>query len=224
MAGVRKPKIIKTKAIVDIVFCLDCTNGGAVARYMESQIIRFVESLNSKEGDVVADWRARIVGYGDLDEGEEIQNSNAFVCDAASIVKQLSALELYAGGDELESTLDAICYAAKQSDWRDKCFKFVFVLTDAHTKELYFSTKINYYINNVEELMHELYNNHIKLFLWGPKDPVYESFKALPKSEIILLDDANGALYSGKIDLTEYLDRILAVRGYDPFWESNFNK
>lgn len=35
MVEIRKPGIINTKAIVDIVFCIDCTNGGAVARCME---------------------------------------------------------------------------------------------------------------------------------------------------------------------------------------------
>jgi len=220
MAGIRlKLGIIKTKAIIDIVFCVDCTNAGAVAVCMEQQIIRFIESLDSKEGAVVADWRARVVGYGDLEIGETVQNSNEFVCDVASFKSQYSNLEKYAGGDEPESTLDAICYAATQSDWRDNCKKFVFVLTDATTHDIHSSTRNTCDICNVDDLKWLLVDKNISLFLWGPKDPVYESFKALPKSEIILLDDANGALYSGKIDLTEYLDKVLLVHR-DPFAES----
>ena len=32
-----------TKAVIDIVFCIDCTNAGTVAVCMEQQIIRFME-------------------------------------------------------------------------------------------------------------------------------------------------------------------------------------
>ncbi len=199
----------RSKAIIDIVFCVDCTNAGAVAVCVGQQIIRFIESLDSKVGTVVADWRARVVGYGDLEIGETVQNSNEFVCDVASFKSQYSYLEKYAGGDEPESTLDAICYAATQSDWRDNCKKFVFVLTDATTHDIHSSTRNTCDICNVDDLKWLLVEKDIRLFLWGPNDPYYSSFKGVPKSEIVILKDANGRLFNGEIDLTEYLDEVL---------------
>lgn len=204
--GIKYIPRIKIKAVIDIVLCIDCTNGGAIVSCMAPPIIRFLKSLDSIDVNYGFDWRARVVGYGDLEIGEKIQNSNEFVFDVDSIERQFSNLKGYAGGDEPESTLDAICYATKQSDWRKYCHKVVIVLTDAHTKGIHSSTEILFAIHDVEELKWVLLENKIRLCLWAPKDPVYESFKSLPKSKIFLLDDANGILCSGKTELTEYLD------------------
>ena len=214
MAGIKAPPVIKIKAVVDIVFCIDCTNRAAIANCMESQIMKFVEALNTTNEKLFVDWRARVVGYGDLEMEEAVQNGNEFVSDVDQIRKQLNGLEPCYGGDIPESTLDAICYAVKTSDWRERCHKAIFVLTDAPTKGLHSSTQKVFGVCNVDELKMDLVEKHIKLFLWGPNDPVYESFKYIPESEIILLDDVTGVLYHGKIDLTEYLDWIWEIHGY----------
>lgn len=197
--NISKPKVL---IITDIVFCIDCTNGGAIARCMEPPIISLLESLN-------VDWRARVMGYGDLDIGEEMQNNNVFVGDVDSIREQLSLLEGYCGGDEPESTLDAICYAAKQSDWRNRCKRVIIVLTDAFTKRIHPSTAKALGIYNIDELRTALANNQVILYLFGPQDPVYKLLGFIPRSDIILLENAREDLYSGMIDLTKYLDELL---------------
>ena len=120
------PRVLQ-KVNIDIVFCIDCTNGGALVRCMKSRIVEYVEAHNTKEIDVIVNWRARVVGYGDLECEEPIMNSNGFVSDVDSFAKQLADLEElgYAGGDVPESTLDAICYAAETSDWRENATKLL---------------------------------------------------------------------------------------------------
>lgn len=107
------------------------------------------------------------------------------------------------GGDEPESTLDAIVYAAKTSKWRARCQKVIVVFTDATTKDIHSSTR-KFSINNVEDLKKDLTNNHIKLFLWGYTDSKYEAMKVVPKSEITLMDDPHATLVSA--DMVKVLE------------------
>ena len=180
--------VMKTKAVADVVFCFDCT--GSMSDCIEkvkSNANVFVEGLNADQSTVI-DWRMRATGYGDLEEGEEMQNSNDFVSTVPEFQAQVAGISMCHGGDAPESTLDAIIYAAKTSKWR-KAHKIVVVFTDAPTKDIHSSTTKTFAINNVEELKKSLADDHIKLFLWGPSDPNYSVLQAVPKSEITELSD-----------------------------------
>ena len=207
-----------TKKVADIVFCIDCTNAGAIRNCMEFQIIKFVESLNTcNQNNIYVDWRARVIGYGDIEYNEPVQNNSEFIHDVDLFRRQLCELEAYSGGDDPESTLDAICYAALDSKWRDRCERIIIVLTDAPTKSLHVSTMCKFNIRDFKELMKALVDNHIRLFLWGETDPIYESMKQFPKSHICLWQNAYEYLYTAKLDLTEYIDKILVVHGCNPY-------
>ena len=202
----KREKIIKKG--IDIVFCIDCTNAGAIRDCMKFQIINFVESLNTwNQNNISVDWRARVIGYGDIECNEPVQNNSEFIHDVDLLRKQLCELEAYGGGDDPESTLDAICYAALDSKWRVWCERIIIVLTDAPTKSLHESTMDAFDLCDYKNLINVLANNRIRLFLWGEKDPVYESLRCLPKSEICLLDHAYEYLYAAKLDLTKYIEK-----------------
>lgn len=197
-----------TKKVADIVFCIDCTNAGAIRNCMEFQIIKFVESLNTcNQNNIYVDWRARVIGYGDIEYNEPVQNNSEFIHDVDLFRRQLCELEAYSGGDDPESTLDAICYAALDSKWRDRCERIIIVLTDAPTKSLHVSTMDAFDLCEYDNIINVLVDNRIRLFLWGEKDPVYESLRCLPKSEICLLDHAYAYLYAAKLDLTKYIEK-----------------
>ena len=188
--------VIKTKAVADVVFCFDCT--GSMSDCIENvktHVNKFVEGLNADQS-VTIDWRMRAMGYGDLDEGEKVQNSNDFVSDVASFQSQVAGISMCYGGDAPESTLDAIIYAAKTSKWR-KAHKIVAVFTDAPPKDIHPSTKSTFAVNDVKALMKDLADNHIKLFLWGPEDSKYTELKPVPKSEINEMSDPHAELSSG---------------------------
>lgn len=205
----------KMKKTVDIVFCIDCTNNATLVRCMRRRIIEFVEALNTRD-EMIVDWRARVVGYGDLECEEPIMNSTGFVCDVDSFANQLADLENleYAGGDDPESTLDAIWYAVCKTDWRDNCRKCVLVLTDAQTKLVNERTLENIPESqgDLDVLAAEINWRDIHLFLWGQQDSIYEPLTKFTKSEICLWNDATGILYSAGLDLTDYIDKVLQLK------------
>ena len=183
-----KPSGMKLKAVADVVFCFDCTlSMDDCIENVKNNANAFVAGLNAGQGNII-DWRMRAMGYGDLEEGEEVQNDNDFTSSVADFQAQVNSLKMCHGGDEPESTLDAIIMAAKTSKWR-RAHKIVVVFTDAPTKELHDTTKKTFAINNINEMMDSLANDHIKLFLWGPSDTNYNVLKAVPKSEITELTD-----------------------------------
>lgn len=194
---------MKLKGVADVVFCFDCTGSmSPVIDTVRANVNKFVDGLNADQA-VTIDWRMRAVGYGDLECGEEVQNNNEFVSEVAQFQAQVDGLRMVGGGDEPESTLDAIVYAAKTSKWRARCQKVIVVFTDATTKDIHSSTR-KFSINNVEDLKKDLTNNHIKLFLWGYTDSKYEAMKVVPKSEITLMDDPHATLVSA--DMVKVLE------------------
>ena len=187
MQIVQKTGIAKIKAVADVVFCFDCTGSmdGCIANVKE-YANAFAQGLASGQNPV--DWRMRATGYGDLEEGEEIQNSYDFVNTIPEFQAQLGGIKMCFGGDAPESSLDAIIVAAKTSKWR-KAHKIIVLFTDAPTKDIHPSTRKKFAINNIDELKKTLANDHIKLFIWGPSDPMFNELKIVPKAEITELAD-----------------------------------
>ena len=55
---------------------------------------------------------------------------------------------------------------------------------------------------DIDILIQELDVLHIRLNLWGPRDPVYEKLQLTPLSEITLFNDAEYSLFS-KVDVLQ---------------------
>ena len=196
---------MKKKGYADVVFCFDCTGSMApVIKNVKDNVNKFVDGLNADQS-IKIDWRMRAVGYGDLFEGEEVQNGNDFVNDVKAFQAQVTNIKDVYGGDEPESTLDAIIYAAKTSKWRSDCQKIIVVFTDASTKDIHPSTK-KFSINSVEELKKDLTDNHIKLFFWGPEDEKYKALIPVPKSEVTIMSDPHAMLVS--TDMVKVLEMM----------------
>ncbi len=189
----QKTSQVKMKGVADIVFCFDCTFS------MEYTINAVKEGVNNfvagfKDSLEVLDWRARAMGYRDFEVDEEyLINDKPFVTTAAELKAQIDSLEALegSGGDDPESTLDAIWYAAKKTDWRKDCHKIVIVFTDETSKGVNQKTldDIPGSDDDLEVLATELDVDHIKLFLWGKKDPLYDALAKLPRADIKQLED-----------------------------------
>ena len=195
---------MKIKGKADVVFCIDGT--GSMRQCIENlknHISDFVESLNSGN-NVFINWRLRTITYKDLEFGEQIQTSNHFVTKVEDFQSQLTTVRVGGGGsDGPESTLDAIIYAAKTSDWRE-AHKIIVVFTDARTKEIHSSTKDIYGIHDMDELRKYLMDNHIKLFLWGKDDRHYNDLKIVPKAEITIMANPHAEL-SSEVNMADLL-------------------
>lgn len=206
----------KKKGVADVVFCFDCTGSmSGVIENVKNHANKFVEGLNA-DGQTKMDWRARAVGYGDLTCGEEIQNGNKFVDNVAAFQDQVRSLRNVGGGDEPESTLDAIVVAAKTSEWRSPCHRIVVVFTDATTKDLDSSTCKSFSIKDFDDMVKDLSRDHIKIFLWGAHDVKYEKMKMIAKSQIVQMDSPHTELESGA-NMADLLKQMGAtVSSYAP--------
>lgn len=190
--GLQKAAQVKVKGVADIVFCFDCTGSMTeIINSVKENVGKLIEGFATNE--VALDWRARCLGYRDFEEDEEyLINDRPFVSTEDELKAQIAGMEAkeYTGGDEPESTLDAIWYASR-SEWRDNCHKIVVVFTDAAAKGVNEKT-----INEIEKadadldvLTQELNVNHIKLFLWGMKDPVYDILTKIPRADVVQLEN-----------------------------------
>ncbi len=143
----------KVKGVADIVFLLDATGSmGPCISAVKQNIKTFVQTFttpNPNGATVVKDWRAKVMGYRDLDYTDfPAIVDNPFTSDVAELEKQLDALNADGGGDEPESLLEALYMLAtmpatapsealRGDAWRsvNAGRRFVIVFTDAPFKE-----------------------------------------------------------------------------------------
>jgi len=143
----------KVKGVADIVFLLDATGSmGPCINAVKQNITKFVTTLTSPDPNgsaVVKEWRAKIVGYRDLDYTDcPPYVDNNFVTSVPELESQLAGLHADGGGDEAETLLEALyCLANMPSTklddplrgdaWRSvgAARRFVVVFTDAPFKE-----------------------------------------------------------------------------------------
>lgn len=188
-----KPSQLKIKGKADIVFCFDCTGSMTeIINSVKENVGKLIEGFATNE--VSLDWRARCLGYRDFEVDDEyLINDRPFVCTEEELKEQIAGMEAkeYTGGDDPESTLDAIWYASKKSEWRDNCHKVVVVFTDAAAKGVNEKTiaDIAGADDDIDVLAQELNVNHIKLFLWGLKDPVYDALTVIPRADVVQLEN-----------------------------------
>ena len=210
MALQNKPSQLKIKGVADIVFCFDCTGSMTeIINSVKENVGKLVEGFATNE--VTLDWRARCMGYRDFEVDEEyLINDRPFVATEEALKAQIASMEAkeYTGGDDPESTLDAIWYASKKSEWRDNCHKVVVVFTDAAAKGVNEKTiaDIAGADDDLDVLAQELNVNHIKLFLWGLKDPVYDALTVIPRADIVQLENPEEDYK--KLDFSELMKTI----------------
>ena len=143
----------KVKGIADIVFLLDATGSmGPCINAVKQNIKTFVQTFTTPTpngGTVVKSWRAKVVGYRDLDYTDvPAMVDNPFVNSVQELEGQLDALNADGGGDEPETLLEALYMLANMPStgpdeplrpeaWRhvNAGRRFVIVFTDAPFKE-----------------------------------------------------------------------------------------
>ncbi len=143
----------KVKGIADIVFLLDATGSmGPCIKAVKQNITKFVTTMttpNPNGGAVVKEWRAKVMGYRDLDYTDcPPYVDNPFVSSVAELETQLNSLNADGGGDEPETLLEALYKLAaipstghdeplNRDSWRPmgSARRFVVVFTDAPFKE-----------------------------------------------------------------------------------------
>src|SRR5246127_5713090 len=116
------------KARADLVFVIDTTGS------MNDKIDGLIESYESFVDRLATrhiDWAAAIVGFGDLTvEGDRIV-ATPFSSSAERVKGLLRGLPRYSGGgNEGESSLEALQAALDQPGYRDEAIKVLVLITD----------------------------------------------------------------------------------------------
>ncbi|HEX8308083.1 MAG TPA: VWA domain-containing protein [Allosphingosinicella sp.] len=193
----------KTKGVADIVFVVDIS--GSMAPCIDAlrqNIETFVGSLSSGDANNAApvkDWRAKVVGYRDIEaaesEGLPWIVDNDFVRDPAELKSQLAALQANGGGDEPESLLDTLYKVAtmeatakgaqgvEAGKWRYRsdAARVVVVFTDASFKETMSIPEAKG--GSLQDVANVVMANRIILSLFAPNFEGYDRLSQIDKSE-----------------------------------------
>jgi hypothetical protein len=200
----------KIKGVADIVFCIDST--GSMSNTIDNvkaNVHTFAESIKNASPNTKVDWQARIIGYRDFNcDIDYIIKDSKFVNSPDALKLQLDKLTADGGGDAPESTLDALMYATLQSDWRPAAHKIIVLFTDAPPlPHLNSKTTSELGIpDDFEVVKQTLKEKRIKLFLFGPRDSIYEELSKESRLSITQYDDIAFGLQN--VDFKSLLDTI----------------
>ena len=218
----------KVKGVADIVFLVDATGSmqGCIDG-LKRNIEAFIDFLTTGAGNTVSpvrDWRARVVGFRDVEaDGANWLVDNPFVRDAITLKAQLAALTAEGGGDEPESLLDAIFMVSKagQTDkgapedsarwrYRSTAARVVVVFTDAAFKPVMAIPEARG--GTIDDVRNTVQDNRIILSVFAPDRPCYNDLSALDKAEYLRVpDDAGlGSFTSDQANFREALRQLAA--------------
>ena len=193
----------KTKGVADIVFVVDIS--GSMAPCIDAlrqNIETFVGTLSSGDANNAApvkDWRAKVVGYRDIeaaeDDGLPWIVDNQFVRDPAELKAQLAGLQANGGGDEPESLLDTLYKVAtmeampkgaqsiEPGKWRYRsdAARVVVVFTDASFKETMSIPEAKG--GSLQDVANVVMANRIILSIFAPNFEGYDRLSQIDKSE-----------------------------------------
>jgi len=193
------PPRAKTRGVADIVFLIDVT--GSMAPCIDAlrkNIEVFIDSLSSGDANNAApvkDWRGKVVGYRDAEEGPGWFQDHPFVRDGVALKAQLADLRAERGGDEPESLLDALYLVATmeatpkgaQSEdpgkwrYRSEAARVVVVFTDASFKETMSIPQAKG--GALQDVANVIMANRIILSLFAPNFEGYDRLSQIDKSE-----------------------------------------
>ena len=179
----------KKKGIADIVFLVDATGSmSSCIDGLKANLDNFFTTLanaDANSGFAIADWRARIVGFRDIEaDGSQWLEANTFVRDVDQLRSQLNNLVANGGGDDPESLLDALFFLSQIGEtdhdsedpnkWRrpSDAQRTIAVFTDAQFKEVMSISGAEG--GTVNDVINQINSNKLKLFIFAPDDPGYD--------------------------------------------------
>jgi hypothetical protein len=197
------------KGVVDLVFLIDVTGSmSPCIDALRQNIGLFIDYLVSGDGEQnqtpVKDWRAKAVGYRDIEVDTEWFVDAPFVRDVTQLKAQLSALAATGGGDEPETLLDALYRVINmgQSEvtaqvpdgnrWRARgnATRVIIVFTDASFKET--MTIPEAMGGTWQDISTACHNNRIYLNLFAPNMECYQRLSEIQNCEWEVVEGPGG--------------------------------
>ncbi len=188
------------KGVADIVLCIDCTGSmEPCIDAVKDQLNNFISTLeNPPDQQQPVDWRLKMLGFRDLkcDREPWINRDEPLVDTADAARSQLARLRADGGGDEAESALDALWWAACKTDWRSPCTKIVVLLSDATSHDtLHASTVAEGAVgDDVSTVAQAISMNSIYLYAWAMQCPAWDTLKKLPRVEFTAVEGGGDGL------------------------------
>ena len=176
----------KKKGVVDIIFVIDITGSmGPAIKQITHNISQFIENINPQD---VKDWRVKVYSFGDLtcDPSSVAMNVNRPWISKGDDLNMLVAqfdeciklVGFKGGGDEPESSLDAVYLAARDgfdTDWTERT-RAVVLFTDATPKQIQKGT-IGVNADGLQLLIQQINDGHTYLHMFAPKHNDYLRLK-----------------------------------------------
>ena len=207
----------KVKGVADIVFLIDVTGSmQPCIDALKNNSGVFVETMVNDPQSPIKDWRAKAVGFRDVETDAEYFVDNPFVSkDVAGFKAQLAALNAEGGGDEPESLLDALYKVATmgQTDkgsqsadptkwrYRSSAARVVVVFSDAPFKETMAIPEAKG--GGLADITNTCQQNRIILSIFAPSYPCYDELAMLDKSEYIPVGDPASDRTAGLSEITK---------------------
>jgi len=223
---VKKPTL---KGIVDVVFLIDVSGSMAPAiEKLTQNLDSFVRNIDLEK---VKDYRIKIGSFSDLevDTAELAMNlerpfrENPQINQALDLVKndlnecRNLVVKYYGGGDEPESSLDAVYRAIDLfKDDPNKRKRVIVLFTDATPKELHSST-IEYKDltrdDKLQLLVQKIEEERVYLFLYAPVHKDYQ-YLAQEASDRVTYEALNESGEDPRVALRELnFDKVLEILG-----------
>ncbi len=187
---------------VDVMFVLDVT--GSMQREIDGVqkgIQNFATQLSSRK----LDGQVGLIAFRDRFEREESQilsfDGQPFTSDSSRFGSEVGKLRANGGGDDPESSLDALTLAARQP-FRATATKVILLITDAPP---HIPDKETQSVAQAASILRDNRINQLHLVIQPSDRPYYESLQASTPGEVFLLSEAA----SGR----EGFERILPVVG-----------
>jgi len=193
MAGLF-PTAARQRCEVDIVFCLDVTNSMQNAiDNIRSGIENFIASM---QRDAIIDFRLALIAYRDLHD-INIYENNTRACDEPWFCRDFTNdinefkqwldekdVQAYGGGDDPESTLDAIYMAIHKFKWRESgSYRAIVVFTDSDTHPTLHQSTYSRKDNTIDRVIQDFETmKHALFYFIGPKYPLYERLEKSMRS------------------------------------------
>ena len=213
----------KTKGVIDLVILVDNTGSmSGVIGQLKSNIIGFIDTLTSAGGQIrnpVKDWRAKVVGFGDVAADRERWWSDApFTSDKDELKAQVSGLSLIGGGDEPESFLDALWMLtamkeggangiAGPGEWRARTetARIIAAFTDASAHPRCQLPEANG--ASATEIAERLMQARIRMTFYAPSDPTHAAIAGAKDCQQEVTEDL-GAIAASAGSFNRLLEQL----------------
>ena len=186
---------------MEIVFLVDASGSmGSCINGVQQNIRNFIEGLGVNQANV--SWKAKVIYYRDcIDDKIDCYVPNDFTSNQEELIEQLN-YSVSGGGDEPESTFEAIFRTLKETKWESSNNSRVIIdFTDAtNKKKISSECKAKYGNISSKEILSKLKSDNVKLFLFAQNDFQYNELEN-ENSEITLYDNAVSELQNANYEI-----------------------